>query len=192
MKLVVLLICQCCLLIACSPAVPQIDKIQGHTMGTRYSVLWPAHPDTPASHVKSRIEQLLLNINAQMSTYQSDSELSVFNAASPPHKQVISPQFAQVMAQSLALNDFTQGHFDISVGPLVNLWGFGPELKALTAPSQAQLDEARARVGLQAISLQGLTLSKTQDRYLDLSAIAKGYAVDQVAKLMDELAITAY
>jgi len=192
MKFVFLLICQCCLLIACSPAAPQIDKIQGHTMGTTYSVLWPAHQDISASQVQLDIDQLLVKINSQMSTYQGDSELSIFNASPAPYEQTISPQFAQVIAQSLSLNDLTQGYFDISVGPLVNLWGFGPDLKSLVAPTQDQLTEARSRVGLQAISLQDLKLAKTDTRYLDLSAIAKGFAVDEVANLLDGLMIPAY
>ncbi len=192
MKFVLLLICQCFLLMACSQPSPQLDKIQGRTMGTSYSVLWPAQANISAASVQPQIDQLLISINAQMSTYQADSELSVFNSAPAPHVQTISPQFAQVMAQSLSLNEFTQGYFDISVGPLVNLWGFGPDMKSLAAPSPEQVAEAQSHIGLQAISLQDGQLQKSQTRYLDLSAIAKGYAVDQVANLMNGLNVPNY
>ncbi len=191
MKFVLLLICQCLLLSACTTATAPIDKINGQTMGTAYSVMWPKSSVDPIE-TQEKIEKLLQNINSQMSTYDKDSELSLFNYASAPHKQSVSPELAQVINLSLQLNRYTQGYFDISVGPLVNLWGFGPDNKALKAPELKQVEQAKEQIGLQAISLNTNELSKSANRYLDLSAIAKGFAVDQVAELLDSLNLQSY
>ncbi len=193
MKLVLLLLLtQCLFLSACTFSSDEIEKIQGRTMGTGYSVLWPETENVTPSTVQEKIKQLLIRINAQMSTYQEDSELSLFNSASAPYTQSISPQFAQVIDLSLSLNRLTHGYFDISVGPLVNLWGFGPDEKSLQVPSAKQIERARGKIGLESIKLVDLALSKQRQRYLDLSAIAKGFAVDQVAQLLEELNITSY
>jgi thiamine biosynthesis lipoprotein len=193
MKLVLLLLLtQCLFLSACTPKSVEIEKIQGRTMGTGYSVLWPETENVTSTLVQVKTEKLLILINDQMSTYQADSELSLFNSATPPHTQSISGPFAQVIDLSLSLNHLTKGYFDISVGPLVNLWGFGPDMKSLKVPSAKQIEKARSEIGLESIKLEGLQLSKQQQRYLDLSAIAKGFAVDQVAELLETLNITSY
>ncbi|MEH6346785.1 MAG: FAD:protein FMN transferase [Bermanella sp.] len=169
-----------------------MSKIQGYTMGTAYSVMWPEQNNVQPQDTKKKVDVLLLNINAQMSTYQKTSELSQFNQAKAPYTQGISPEFAAVLNLSLQIHSLSQGYFDISVGPLVNLWGFGPDKVTQLAPTKEQVEKAQAATGLSAIELKGQTLSKTDDRYLDLSAIAKGFAVDEVAGLLDALGLEAY
>ncbi len=193
MKLVLLvLLAQCMFLSACSSSSIEIERIQGSTMGTGYSVLWPEVENITSISVQNKIEQILVRINGQMSTYQEDSELSLFNSATAPYTQTISQQFAHVIDLSLSINRLTHGYFDISVGPLVNLWGFGPDQKSLQVPSAKQVKQAREQVGLESIKLVDFQLSKQHQRYLDLSAIAKGFAVDQVANLLEELNIPSY
>ncbi len=193
MKLVLLvLLAQCIFLSACTSSSVEIEKIQGRTMGTGYSVLWPETENVTSISVQKKIERLLVRINGQMSTYQEDSELSLFNSAAAPYTQSISRHFAQVIDLSLSINRLTHGYFDISVGPLVNLWGFGPVQKALQVPTAKQIKQAREQIGLESIKLVDFQLSKQQQRYLDLSAIAKGFAVDQVANLLEGLNITSY
>jgi thiamine biosynthesis lipoprotein len=177
---------------ACSENVPEITKIKGYTMGTGYSVMWPSISNVQAEIVQQKIEAELVKINQQMSTYDSNSEISQFNQASAPFTQTISPEFADVLNLSLEIHSLSQGYFDISVGPLVNLWGFGPDKLTKLAPSEEQIQQAQSQIGLDVISLEGLRLSKLANRYLDLSAIAKGFAVDEVANLIEGLGIESY
>jgi thiamine biosynthesis lipoprotein len=180
-------------LTACSPAVSDMQSIKGRTMGTGYSILWPAQtPGISVELTRQKVETLLININSQMSTYQSDSEISVFNSNAFPYTQAISDDFAQVMALSIKLNSDTDGYFDVSVGPLVNLWGFGPDKKPKSKPSEQLINSTLKTIGLSAITLEKGKLSKQGERYIDLSAIAKGYAVDRLAELLNSLGINSY
>ena len=186
-------VCIGILLSACTNNAPQITKIKGYTMGTGYSVMWPSQSNNiNADIVQQKIDAELIKINQQMSTYEQSSELSLFNQASAPFSQQVSPEFSQVLSLSFQIHSLTQGYFDISVGPLVNLWGFGPDKLTRLVPDQNEIKLAQSQIGLKAIELNGLTLTKTANRYLDLSAIAKGFAVDEVAKLIEELGIEAY
>lgn len=183
---------------ACSKAPVAVERISGATMGTTYSIIWPKQSQANLSPqtLKTEVDELLLKVNQQMSTYDPSSELSVFNKTSAPHSQEISHGFAYVMAEATLLHKQSSGYFDVTIGPLVNLWGFGPSNKGLNlntqAPSEEEIKQAISKVGLDAVSVQQTTLSKQQDRYIDLSAIAKGYGVDNVAELMDAKGIENY
>lgn len=177
---------------ACSEKLNSLEKVHGYTMGTSYSVQWRFLESVDVKKVQSDIDQILLVINQQMSTYQKDSELSVFNSADAPFEQKISTDLFEVLALSLSLHELTSGYFDISVGPVVNLWGFGPDKMPTQLPSQAQTEQAQQQVGLAEISLGDLAVRKTAQRYLDLSAIAKGYAVDKVADYLELKGVEHY
>lgn len=179
-------------LVACSSQHEELDKIHGYTMGTSYNVQWRSVATVNSSAAQKDIDQILLMVNQQMSTYKPDSELSIFNAATPPHTQKISPELFDVLQQSFELYEFTGGHFDISVGPIVNLWGFGPDKMPIQLPSQEATIKAQAQVGLTDVSLDDLSVKKIKQRYLDLSAIAKGYGVDLVADYLEGQGITHY
>ena len=171
---------------------PALKGVNGHTMGTQYSIRWPAHYELEASDIKPSVEKLLQTINQQMSTYQADSELSVFNLAPAPSKHTVSQALSGLIQESIDLHRLTDGYFDVSIGPLVNIWGFGPEEFANKAPSQEKVNTAKAQTGLEAISVDGNVVTKRQPRYVDLSAIAKGYGVDKVAELMEQSGVQSY
>lgn len=177
---------------ACSDKQGTLEKVHGYTMGTSYSVQWRFLEGVDVKQAQSDIDQILLMINQQMSTYQKDSELSVFNSADAPFEQKVSAELFEVLQLSLSLHTLTAGYFDISVGPVVNLWGFGPDKMPTQLPSQAQTKQAQQSVGLAEISLGDLVVRKTQQRYLDLSAIAKGYAVDKVADYLELKGVDHY
>ncbi len=181
-------------LMACSEQPIEIDKIHGYTMGTSYTVQWQYSANVNAETTQQEIDALLKDINQQMSTYQKDSELSRFNASQAPSTQAISPEFFEVMALSLELNALTNGYFDITVGPVVNLWGFGPDKMPTHLPSEAEKQAAQNAIGIAAISIDDQTqsISKQAQRYIDLSAIAKGYAVDKVAELLEAKQLAHY
>lgn len=181
------------LLFACSEQPPAvIDKIHGYTMGTSYHVQWRSSSLLDPQQAQVEIDQILVKINQQMSTYQADSELSRFNQANAPITQTVSPELFEVLQLSLSLHELTSGYFDISVGPVVNLWGFGPDKMPTKLPTEEQTAKAKRAIGLDAITLGASSISKTQQRYLDLSAIAKGYAVDKVAELLESKGVKDY
>lgn len=179
------------LLVSCSSNTSTIVRAKGYTMGTSYSIQWLGDASR-LTEIQTQIDVLLESVNQQMSTYRKDSELSQFNQAIAPYSQIISPEFSRVIQQSIEINQLTGGYFDISIGPLVNLWGFGPDKRPSKQPSKSAIEAVMQDVGLQAVRLNGVELSKTAQRYLDLSAIAKGFAVDEVADYLQSLGYANY
>lgn len=182
----------CCLalaLVGCERPVA-LETVQGRTMGTTWAVTVADPPRGFDADVLTRnIETVLAAVNKEMSTYDPESEISRFNAAPGDGAWFpVSARFADTTARALAFSELSQGAFDPTVGPLVNLWGFGPEATAADLPSDADIDAARALVGYAAIRVRapelGAALAKTAPRRLDLSAIAKGAGVDAVAEYL--------
>jgi len=182
-------------LVAC--AEPKVVRLQGMTMGTSYSVVIPSLPKgTTEQSVQQGIESLLEYVNQQMSTYLPDSELSRINQAEAGLWLNVSPELFEIIRRSHSISEQTNGAFDITVGPLVNLWGFGPpDSLGSVKPSDELLNAARKLVGYQnlELKLEGRSIRKQfKDLYIDLSAIAKGYGVDAVADYLDSLSIQDY
>lgn len=171
-------------------------QIGGFTMGTRYELkLVPTPGHLLPSDLKQQAETLLAQINRQMSTYDPDSELSRFNRSSSTDWVAVSPELYQVAAEGWRMSALTDGAFDITVGPLVNLWGFGPEPRQDQAPPQEAIRLARERVGFRRLQVreQPPALKKERpDLYIDLSALAKGYGVDRLAELAQANGIHNY
>lgn len=166
-------------------------------MGTTWSIIYaePASPfDLNPQELQVLIEKELLVINQALSTYISDSEISSINADETSNAGVVvSPMFAKVFEEALAVSDLTDGAYDVTVGPLIDLWGFGVRAKAPSPPTRAQIDTARTNVGIHRISwdLEASVLSKPPGMGIDLSSIAKGYAVDQLSRLVNAQGITS-
>ena len=164
----------------------------GATMGTTYLVkVVPKgdYSDALDSELAERIAATLERIDALMSTYRPDSELSRFNASRSLEPFSISKETAEVFAYAEAVSRATDGALDVTVGPLVNAWGFGPEVRS-DIPDDAEIDALRKRVGYEklVLDMENNTIRKTiPDLYCDLSAVAKGYAVDRVADLLEEM-----
>ncbi|OMH33701.1 FAD:protein FMN transferase [Motiliproteus sp. MSK22-1] len=160
-----------------------IHAVSGATMGTSYSVKVVAPKDFDQQGLKSNVQAVLDRIESRMSTYRKDSELSRFNTSKPGQWFDVTDETAKVVALGLTISQETQGAFDMTVGPLVNLWGFGPGKVISKAPTELQINNLLTQVGYDQIEVRQTppSLFKHQDAYLDLSAIAKGYAVDAVA-----------
>jgi len=121
-----------------------------------------------------------------MSTYLENSEISRLNDAPAADPFAVSPGFLEVVVEAQRLSDLTGGAFDVTVGPLVNAYGFGPQ-GAREVPSQTELDTLRANTGYQLLTIDpaASTVAKERDGvYVDLSALAKGFAVDRVADVL--------
>lgn len=185
------------ILSACEkPAPDPTVLISGSTMGTSYELkLVPASGQTIPADLKIKADALLARINKQMSTYDPASELSRFNQNASTDWITVSPELYEVVAEGLRISELSGGVFDITVGPLVNLWGFGPEPRRDQIPSDADIAKARERVGYWRLHPRAEPPALKKDRadiYVDLSALAKGYGVDQLAVLMEANGIGNY
>lgn len=170
--------------------------ISGLTMGTTWSVaLLPPPGGTDVVALKQQLQQRLEQINSLMSTYDPESELSRFNNQTSTDWFAISEETAEVIALSLEISRLTGGAFDISVGPLVELWGFGARKRGEALPTEEAINESLAMVGYENIKLRrepAAVKKLIPQLRIDLSAIAKGYAVDVLAELLDRQGIQNY
>jgi len=173
------------ILVACSPPEIQETHLSGPTMGTTYNVKFVAVKDINERQLKQQIDQLLIDINQLMSTYIQDSELSRFNQWRSTEPFPLSPQTLEVMTEAKRLGEMSRGLLDVTIGPLINLWGFGPQSRPEKIPTDSLIKITRQQIGLDKLTIGPSWASKTQPTLnVDLSTIAKGYAVDQLAELL--------
>ncbi len=182
---------------ACFPSNPSNNTevlLQGRTMGTTYNIKVVATKEQLVDlKLQQQIDAALIQVNQEMSTYIKTSEISLFNSSISTDAIEISAGFARVLKESIRLGQLSEGKLDVTVGPLVNLWGFGPDQRPDKVPSDELLAATKKRVGLQNLVLEGNQLSKKiPDLYIDLSTTAKGYGVDVVAELIESNGFTNY
>ena len=179
---------------ACGRAQPQF-RIVGQTMGTQYIVTVVGESARREAALRQVISAMLVDINAVMSTYDPDSEISRFNAHESTAWLVASPALHAVVATALDVARRSGGAFDITVAPLVDLWGFGPAGPRTEVPEPPAISELLPQIGIEKIALRSAppALRKAHPAVrIDLSGIAKGYAVDQIAAMLEEQGIDNY
>jgi thiamine biosynthesis lipoprotein len=171
-------------------------ELRGQTMGTTYEIKIPRCPlDTEQwDALKGEISDLLARINNQMSTYDAGSEISGVNRKAVRGAVPISPGFAEVLGFALELSERSGGAFDPTLGPLIDLWGFGSAGSRIRAPADSEIAAAKTRIGYRHVRLHpGGRVEKLMPRIqLNLSAVAKGYAVDRIADALRAAGCTDY
>jgi thiamine biosynthesis lipoprotein len=176
----------CLLLLRQLAGEPRLHVLEGATMGTRWQVQLVLADGAAVPAIAADIERLLAHLDRVVfSTWAEDSELSRLNRSAPGIAHSASPDMLAVLSLALDIHARSRGAFDISVGALVNLWGFGPGLVD-GVPDAAAIAGGKALAGIDALRVdQGLgTVTFAKPLALDLSGIAKGYAVDVVAGLL--------
>jgi thiamine biosynthesis lipoprotein len=173
------------------------DKVvgfDGQTMGTTFSVRWVDTNEDRIQMLRNQAGKVLATVNQQMSTYIPDSELSRFNKLPAGAEMEVSAALAQVVSEALSISDRSGGAFDVTGGPRVNLWGFGPNGRIEKAPTEQEIADLQERIGYQKVEVLNnpIRLRKLGQQYVDLSAIAKGYGVDQLAAVMEQNGINNY
>lgn len=174
---------------------PPLWKLTGPTMGTRYAVSVIGGDEAAANTLQGQIDERLAEVNRRMSTYDPDSELSRFNVSDSVDWFEVSAETANVVAAALQLAEDSGGRYDPTVGPLVNLWGFGPDDREASVPTDEAIEQALATVGHGSVTVRvdpPALRKSVAAAYVDLSSIAKGHGVDVVAELLDEAGITSY
>jgi len=164
-------------------------------MGTRYTVKYiGSRVNETRGQVQKKIDHLLVDINQEMSTYIPDSEISQLNKNQSVDWIKLSPRLFTVLATAKLVSDLSNGAFDVTIGPLVNLWGFGPDGER-EVPNKAEIDRTKQLVGFGHLQMDidSQSIKKIHpDIYIDLSAIAKGYGVDLIGQLLIQLEIRNY
>ncbi len=165
-------------------------------MGTTYSVKFAPETSVDLLEVGTRVREELEQVNQQMSTYIDDSELSRFNQSTTVDDWFgVSAETAAVVELANQIAAKTDGAFDVTVGPLVDLWGFGPTGQPQRIPESSEIAEAKRSVGYAMLQSrqEPAGLSKSVGALqVDLSAIAKGHGVDRIAKVLDSLGVQTY
>lgn len=182
---------------ACGQPVPEASfEYRGLALGTSFSIkVSRLPPEVEAERLKNELEALLEQVNQSMSTYLPNSELSRFNQNQTTDWQSVSEDLARVVVDALAVSRWSGGAFDPTVGPLVNLWGFGPDPRPQQTPTPDQIHALLKQIGYRFLDarLSPPSIQKRKPRLsLDLSAIAKGFAVDKLAEHLEKKGIGDY
>ncbi|MEE2944842.1 MAG: FAD:protein FMN transferase [Pseudomonadota bacterium] len=172
-----------------------ILNITGLTMGTNYSVAAVDHSKSvDQGELKTAIENSLQLVNAQMSNWDANSEISRFNASASTAPVAVSNELATVMQAAQDVHVASEGRFDVAIGDLIDLWGFGSGATRTATPSDEEIAAVLENTGhSNSLRVAGGTLQKLQpEAEIYLSAIGKGFGVDQVARTIESFGIKDY
>ncbi|WP_433786437.1 FAD:protein FMN transferase [Pseudomonas frederiksbergensis] len=169
-------------------------SLNGETMGTRYTALFYAQAGINTDNIDHSLARAVARVDQQMSTWKPDSDLNRLNAAPEQEWVPVPKELAMVLSAALRVSQQSGGAFDIAVGDLVNAWGFGPREQTVTEqmldtlPPQARLSASAAL----SVDPQRNQVRKRAPLNLDLNGIAKGFAVDELARCLESFGITRY
>lgn len=170
-----------------------MESFGGPTMGSTYSIKYLRHAGLPApAEVRVQVEKILAEVDQQMSTYRSDSDIESFNDLPANRCQKMPASILKLVRVGERLSEQSEGSFDLTVKPLLNLWGFGPQAREEKIPAAQALAEVRQRVGYQHLRIDGDQLCKDAAVEVDFNSIAAGYAVDMIAAKLDGMGIHNY
>ena len=162
--------------------------IQGRAQGTTYSIKYYGELN---QITKFEIDSLLAEIDQSMSTYNSNSLISEFNNPST-RKIRMDKHMRNVLLASVDYHRLTKGFFDVTVFPLMKLWGFGPN-GFKKSPAQSEIDSVRNLIGMRHLRIRNYHLIKRRKNVsIDLNGIAQGYTVDQLAMLLESKGVNNY
>jgi thiamine biosynthesis lipoprotein len=170
-----------------------LERFDGPTMGSSYSIQYVRHAGLPApAEVRVQVEKILSDVDRQMSTYRSDSDIERFNNLPANHCQTMPAPILELVRVGERLSLQSDGSYDLTVEPLLNLWGFGPQAREEKVPSAEALAEVQQRVGHNHLRIEGDQLCKDAAVEVDFNSIAAGYAVDTIAARLEALGIHDY
>ncbi|WP_338585646.1 FAD:protein FMN transferase [Pseudomonas sp. MAG733B] len=167
-----------------------LESFGGPTMGSTYSIKYVRHAGLPMpDDVRVKVEQILADIDRRMSTYRSDSDIERFNQLPANHCQKMPASVLELVRVGEQLSVQSDGSYDLTVEPLLNLWGFGPQAREEKVPTAEAIAKVRQRVGHDHLHINGDQLCKDAAVEVDFNSIAAGYAVDTIAAKLEALGI---
>ena len=174
---------------------PEVVRLSGETMGTTFNIT-AIGEDVDEEALAAAVQETLAAVNAKMSNWDPNSEVSTFSASTDTSPVPVSDEFALVLSGADDVHEKSGGTFDVTLGPLIELWGFGPRKPEDPVPSDAEIQAALEGVGqsrLLTLDRDAGTLAKSDPAVgINLSAIAKGYGIDAVAETLSEAGIENY
>lgn len=173
---------------SCVYKTPVISNFSGLTQGTTYSIVYVSKNNVDQEDLKRQVEKILHDFDMSLSIYNDSSVISRINR----NEEVLPDSFfIDVFKKSLLIFEMTEGAFDITVGPLVRAWGFGPEARRNFR--EEKRDSLMKLVGMKKVSLvDGRLIKSNPGISLDVNAIAQGYSVDVICRYFDNLGIRNY
>lgn len=170
-----------------------LESFGGPTMGSTYSIKYVRVPGGPSvSEVQPEVEAILAQIDRQMSTYRSDSDIERFNLLPGNSCQPMPADVLHLVRYGEQLSVDSQGSYDLTVEPLLDLWGFGPQARVERVPTHEQITEVLQRVGHAHLHIQGEQLCKDAPVEVDFNSIAAGYTVDLISARLQALGIYSF
>jgi thiamine biosynthesis lipoprotein len=185
--LVALIVCGC----GVTPSA--LQEIRGETMGTRYLFKCAVSPERVVE-IQAHVEALLEQFDIELSNWNPDSWVSRFNQSESVQWQDAPRSVVRILEASKTIHTLSGGAFDVTLSPLIDLWGFGSKNRA-GLPDQTEIEEQMQTIGMDQLELDvsGLRIRKAHSRLrINCSAIAKGYAVDLIAEYLSSQGIERY
>ena len=174
---------------------PDVLRLSGETMGTTFNIT-AIGDDLDEAALGQAVQETLAQVNAKMSNWDPNSEVSTFSASGSTDPMQVSDEFAFVIEAANEVHEKSGGTFDVTLGPLIELWGFGPRKPEDPIPADDEIATALGQVGqarLLDLDRGAGTLAKSEAGVgINLSAIAKGYGIDAVAAQLREAGIENY
>lgn len=189
-----LLFAACVLLLGACTREPAVTLLAGETMGSAWTVKIAGPLPQSEDALRAGVQAQFDAVDAALSTYKTDSALSRFNDAPHADWQVLDPELFEVLQYALQLAALSEGAYDVTVGPLVDLWGFGPAPRRESPPDDAQIERVRALVGWRLVELDAAAsrARRPVGVRVDLSSLGKGRGVDRVAQWLDDAGVQGY
>ena len=179
------------LLWGCTKA-PSLQSIEGFAQGTTYHISYWRREPTDNAHIAQVVSKLLAHIDAVMSSYQSNSTLEQFNQNKTDESQAVGAEIVQLVRKALPVNQASHGCYDLTIKPLFDLWGFSTD--QFSIPDKTAIRQFLREVGMAKVEVVDDTHLKklVPTLQIDLSSIAQGYSVAQIAQLLERLGIVNY
>lgn len=164
--------------ICCSCKQQPVQHFSGAVFGTMFNITYLGELSTT---LPQQVDSVLKEVNSSFSIFDTTSVISKINAG---ENVTLNQDFATVLTKSLDISQQTDGAFDCTIQPLIELWGFGRQNQKHIVP-QNQIDSVKQFVGYQSLRIQGRNIAKADPRIqLNFNAIAKGFAVDKVSDFL--------
>lgn len=171
----------------------RVETFGGPTMGSTYTIKYVRTSSGPSpTEVQSKVEAALREVDAQMSTYRKDSLVSRFNQLPAQSCMALPESMLGLVRYGNQLSEDSAGAYDLTVEPLMNLWGFGPDAHGERVPNAAEIAQVLQHIGHRHLRIEQQQLCKDTDIKLDFDSIAAGFTVDQVSALLEQMGIHSY